>query len=62
MPATVRASVQVGPHKHEMQTFERPSVGRDDALMRVEACGVCGSDIEQFEDASGRRPLPIRLS
>jgi threonine dehydrogenase-like Zn-dependent dehydrogenase len=55
----VRASVQVGPRKHEIQSFPRPVIGRDDALMRVEACGICGSDLEQFEDQAGRRPLPV---
>jgi threonine dehydrogenase-like Zn-dependent dehydrogenase len=28
-------------------------------LLRVEACGVCGSDVEQFEDSSGRRPANV---
>lgn len=33
-----------------------PAVGREDALLRVEACGICGSDYEQFE---GRLPVPM---
>jgi len=32
-----------------------PSVGSDDALLRVEACGICGSDYEQYEGA-----LPVQ--
>src|SRR5512139_525288 len=26
-----------------------PEIGRDRALLRVETCGICGSDYEQFE-------------
>lgn len=28
----------------EIQTFETPDVGPDEGLLRLEACGVCGSD------------------
>jgi threonine dehydrogenase-like Zn-dependent dehydrogenase len=58
MPDMVRASVQVAPRKHEIQEFPRPRIGPDDGLMRVEACGICGSDLEQYEDHGGRRNLP----
>lgn len=38
--AKARAVVQVGDKKFEMQQFELPRIGADDALMRVEACGI----------------------
>ncbi|HLF70666.1 MAG TPA: alcohol dehydrogenase catalytic domain-containing protein, partial [Dehalococcoidia bacterium] len=59
MTDTVRASVQVGPRKHELRDIEMPRIGPDDGLLRIEATGVCGSDVEQFEDESGRRPEPL---
>jgi threonine dehydrogenase-like Zn-dependent dehydrogenase len=59
MSQMVRASVQVGPRKHELREFPRPQIGDDDALMRVEACGICGSDVEQYEDSRGRRAVGI---
>jgi threonine dehydrogenase-like Zn-dependent dehydrogenase len=31
--------------------FERPVIGPDDGLLRIEACGICGSDYEQYEGA-----------
>jgi threonine dehydrogenase-like Zn-dependent dehydrogenase len=31
-----------------MQTFQVPDVAEFDALMQVEACGICGTDYEQF--------------
>jgi threonine dehydrogenase-like Zn-dependent dehydrogenase len=54
--ARARAAVQVGPRKYEVQDFEIPRVGADDAVMRVEACGLCGSDVDQYDgklDAMG---------
>jgi threonine dehydrogenase-like Zn-dependent dehydrogenase len=54
--ARARAAVQVGPRKYEVQDFEIPHAGADDAVMRVEACGLCGSDVDQYDgklDAMG---------
>jgi threonine dehydrogenase-like Zn-dependent dehydrogenase len=46
---TVRAAVLVKPKTLELREFPRPAVGPDDALLRIEACGICGSDYEQYE-------------
>jgi threonine dehydrogenase-like Zn-dependent dehydrogenase len=46
--ATVRAAVQTGPLAYEIRELSRPSIGDDDGLLRIEACGVCGSDVEQY--------------
>src|SRR5262249_47056975 len=48
MTGTVVAAVPTGDQQLELQEFPRPSVGADDALLRVEGCGICGSDNEQF--------------
>ncbi len=48
MSEMVRAMVQSGPRQMELREFARPVVGDDDALVRVEACGICGSDVEQY--------------
>ena len=56
--ARARAAVQVGPRKYEVQDFEIPPAGTDDAVIRVEACGLCGSDVDQYDgklDAMGLR-------
>jgi threonine dehydrogenase-like Zn-dependent dehydrogenase len=55
----VRAAVQTGPLRIEIREFPRPPVGPDDGLLRVEACGVCGSDVEQYRGHLGRAPLPV---
>lgn len=60
--------VQTGPRRLELQEFERPKVLPDTAILRIEACGICGTDIEQYHGNSeigeypfipGHEPLGI---
>jgi threonine dehydrogenase-like Zn-dependent dehydrogenase len=46
-----RAVLQVADRRLELDEVEVPRIGPDEALLRVEACGLCGSDIEQFRGA-----------
>ena len=55
-PKTSMAMVQTAPRKIEPRDIPLPEIADDDALLRVEACGICGSDYEQFEGA-----IPVRL-
>jgi threonine dehydrogenase-like Zn-dependent dehydrogenase len=50
--------VQTAPERYELREAPLPDVGPDDALLRVEACGVCGTDLEVFEGVSRVR-FPI---
>jgi L-iditol 2-dehydrogenase len=36
-----------------------PPVGPDEVLVRVRACGICGSDVHGFDGSTGRRRPPI---
>jgi L-iditol 2-dehydrogenase len=45
--------------KLELVTMERPSIGPRDVLVRVAACGICGSDVHGYDGSSGRRIPPI---
>src|SRR5208283_2844818 len=36
-----------------------PSIDTDDVLIRVKACGICGSDIHGMDGSSGRRIPPV---
>lgn len=36
-----------------------PAAGPNDVLVRVEACGICGSDVHGFDGSTGRRIPPI---
>ena len=49
MPSdAVRAATLVGPDQIEVRSYERPPVPEDGGLLRVEVCGLCGTDVEQF--------------
>jgi threonine dehydrogenase-like Zn-dependent dehydrogenase len=54
MVAPVRAMVLTKPKTLEPREFERPPIGPDEGLLRIEACGICGSDYEQYEGAQPR--------
>jgi L-iditol 2-dehydrogenase len=43
----------------EIADMPLPPVGPDEVLVRVEACGICGSDVHGYDGSSGRRIPPI---
>ena len=43
----------------EMQERPEPAVGAGDVLVRVMACGICGSDVHGLDGSTGRRRPPI---
>ncbi|MFT4201284.1 zinc-dependent alcohol dehydrogenase [Gordonia sp. (in: high G+C Gram-positive bacteria)] len=51
VPASSRAAVQVADQTYEIQEFAIPAIRADDAILRVDACGMCGSDVEQYDGA-----------
>jgi alcohol dehydrogenase len=55
---TVRALVLEAPRELNVRTFPRPSIAADDALLRVEACGLCGTDHEMWSGEM-RKFLPL---
>ena len=44
MKETAKAAVLVAPGKFEMREFPIPPIGDDEMLIKVEGCGVCGTD------------------
>jgi alcohol dehydrogenase len=57
-PNRVRALVLEAPRRLVLREFARPQIGDDDALLRVEACGLCGTDHELWT-GSMKKNLPI---
>lgn len=55
-PRTTRAVVQTAPRRLEMRELPIPDIDADSALLRVEACGICGSDAEQYAGV-----IPVRF-
>ena len=43
----------------ELAELPQPEVGPDEVLVRVAACGICGSDVHGYDGSSGRRIPPI---
>lgn len=57
MGEMVRAAVQTGAEAIELRELPRPDIGEDDGLLRIEACGICGSDVEFFRGHLAREGL-----
>ena len=51
MAETADALVLEGPRALVRRRFAVPEVGDDDAVLRVEACGLCGTDHELYTGA-----------
>ena len=43
----------------EMVEMPVPAIGPDDVLVRVRACGICGSDVHGLDGRTGRRIPPL---
>ena len=43
---TATALVLNRPRELERRDFQIPAVGPDDGILRIEACGLCGTDHE----------------
>ena len=41
------------------QEVPEPTISADDVLIRVKACGICGSDVHGLDGSTGRRIPPI---
>lgn len=57
LPKTSFAMVQTAKRRLEKMDLPLPDIDDDSAILRVEVCGICGSDYEQFEDVLGM-PMP----
>jgi L-iditol 2-dehydrogenase len=43
----------------EVVDFPAPEAGPEEVLLRIEACGICGSDVHGYDGSSGRRIPPL---
>lgn len=43
----------------EVADIPQPEIGSEDLLIRVQACGICGSDVHGWDGSSGRRIPPL---
>ena len=49
IPAKSRAAMLTALEKYEIKEFPIPELGDDDILVKVEGCGVCGTDAHEFK-------------
>lgn len=54
----MKAAVFYGKHDLRVEEIERPVPEEGQILIRVEACGICGTDIHIFEGDEGAAPSP----
>ena len=60
VPATARAAVLTKLEHYDIKEFPIPALGDDDILVKVEGCGVCGTDAHEFKrDPFGLIPVVL---
>lgn len=57
----MKALIYTGTHQMQLAQVPDPQPGPDDALLRVEAVGICGSDMHAWAGHDDRRPAPLIL-
>ncbi len=55
----MKALLYTKPYTFEYTDVPDPTVGDDDILVRVKACGICGSDVHGHTGHTGRRLPPL---
>ncbi len=49
IPQSAKVAMLTELEKYEIKEFSLPAVGDDDILVKVEGCGVCGTDAHEFK-------------
>ena len=57
----MKALVYTGPKQIELRDEPDPQALEDEVLVRVEAVGICGSDMHAYFGHDERRPPPLIL-
>jgi len=60
VPAKGRVAMLTSLEKHEIKEFPIPELGDNDILVKVEGCGICGTDVHEFKkDPFGLIPVVL---
>ena len=60
IPKTAKVAMLTGLEKIEIKEYPMPEVGDDDVLVKVEGCGVCGTDAHEYKrDPFGLIPVAL---
>ncbi|MCX7795007.1 MAG: galactitol-1-phosphate 5-dehydrogenase [bacterium] len=55
----MKALVYYGPRDIRISEIEKPKINKNEVLVKVEACGICGSDVHGYLGITGRRIPPM---
>src|ERR1700691_5312388 len=58
-PSPMKALLLSQYNQLDIADLPAPEPGEGEVLVRVEACGICGSDVHGYDGGSGRRIPPI---
>ena len=60
IPKKARVAMMTEKKHFELQEYDLPEVGDDDILVKVEGCGVCGTDAHEYKnDPFGLIPVVL---
>ena len=60
IPKTAHVAMLTGLERVEIKEYPMPEVGDDDILVRVEGCGICGTDAHEYKrDPFGLIPVAL---
>ena len=48
IPKNAHVAVLTQPREIKMDSFAIPEIGPDEMLVRVEGCGICGTDVHEY--------------
>lgn len=54
----MKAAVFYGKHNLKIEEFDMPKAGADEAVIKVMACGICGTDVHIYEGDEGAAATP----
>lgn len=49
MTDKITAATLIAPKQFELREYDKPAIGPDDGLLKVEAVGICGSDVASYQ-------------
>lgn len=60
IPTTAKIAVLTGEKKIEIRELPIPEIGDDEILVKVEGCGICGTDVHEYKgDPFGYIPVQL---
>ncbi len=56
LPSTMRAAVYRAPDEIHTETLPLPQIGPGEVLLRIDTCGICGTDLKKIHTGSHEAP------